>query len=52
MPRRMRMRPSSEQTDELRRLYNINPHPTTEQRQNLASAIGMYVIFDLSILQI
>lgn len=41
VPRRMRMRPSSEQTDELRKLYNINPHPTTEQRQALASSIGM-----------
>ena len=51
IPRRMRMRPSPEQTDELRKLYNINPHPTTEQRNTLASDIGMYVIFDLSILQ-
>ncbi|KAF8807943.1 homeobox-domain-containing protein [Phlegmacium glaucopus] len=41
MPRRLRMRPSSEQTDELKKLYNINPHPTTEQRQALASTIGM-----------
>ncbi|KAF8167423.1 hypothetical protein B0H34DRAFT_681811 [Crassisporium funariophilum] len=41
MPRRMRMRPSSEQTDELRKLYNINPHPTTEQRQALSANIGM-----------
>ncbi|TFK41900.1 hypothetical protein BDQ12DRAFT_696454 [Crucibulum laeve] len=41
MPRRMRMRPSVEQTDELRKLYNINPHPTTEQRQVLSERIGM-----------
>lgn len=41
IPRKIRMRPSSEQTDELRKLYNINPHPTTEQRQALASTIGM-----------
>ncbi|KIM47568.1 hypothetical protein M413DRAFT_62953 [Hebeloma cylindrosporum] len=41
MPRRMRMRPSSEQTEELRKLYNINPHPTTEQRQVLSANIGM-----------
>jgi len=41
MPRRMRMRPSSEQTDELKKLYNINPHPTTEQRQALSASIGM-----------
>ncbi|KAG5645355.1 hypothetical protein DXG03_006417 [Asterophora parasitica] len=41
MPRRMRMRPSVEQTDELRKLYNFTPHPTTEQRQLLAERIGM-----------
>ena len=41
MPRRMRMRPSSDQTEELRKLYNINPHPTTEQRQALSATIGM-----------
>lgn len=41
MPRRMRMRTSSEQTDELKKLYSINPHPTTEQRQMLAASIGM-----------
>lgn len=43
MPRRMRMRPSVEQTEELKQLYNINPHPTTEQRQALSERIGMYV---------
>ncbi|KAG6911360.1 hypothetical protein DXG01_001031 [Tephrocybe rancida] len=41
MPRRMRIRPSAEQTDELRQLYNITPHPTTDQRQHLAERIGM-----------
>ncbi|KAF8963856.1 hypothetical protein BDZ97DRAFT_1661033 [Flammula alnicola] len=41
MPRRMRMRPSTDQIDELRKLYNINPHPTTEQRQALSASIGM-----------
>ncbi|KAG6814008.1 hypothetical protein H0H92_004501 [Tricholoma furcatifolium] len=41
MPRRMRMRPSIEQTDELRKLYNITPHPTSDQRQHLAERIGM-----------
>ncbi|KAF8079049.1 homeodomain transcription factor [Lyophyllum atratum] len=41
MPRRMRMRPSTEQTEELRKLYNITPHPTTDQRQHLAERIGM-----------
>ncbi|KAF5385270.1 hypothetical protein D9615_001159 [Tricholomella constricta] len=41
MPRRMRMRPSAEQTEELRKLYNLTPHPTTDQRQLLAERIGM-----------
>ncbi|KAG5718697.1 Zinc finger homeobox protein 3 [Termitomyces sp. T112] len=41
MPRRLRIRPSPEQTDELRKLYNITPHPTTDQRQLLAERIGM-----------
>ncbi|KAG6846080.1 hypothetical protein H0H87_006444 [Tephrocybe sp. NHM501043] len=41
MPRRMRMRPSAEQADELRKLYNLTPHPTTDQRQHLAERIGM-----------
>ena len=41
MPRRMRVRPTAEQTDELKKLYNINPHPTTDQRQLLADRIGM-----------
>jgi hypothetical protein len=41
MPRKMRMRPSSEQTEELRNLYNINPHPTSEQRQALSATTGM-----------
>lgn len=41
MPRRMRVRPTAEQTDELKKLYNINPHPTTDQRQLLAERIGM-----------
>lgn len=39
--RRMRMRPSPEQHEELRRLYNINPHPSAEERQALADRIGM-----------
>ncbi|KAG6842401.1 hypothetical protein C0991_007531 [Blastosporella zonata] len=41
MPRRMRIRPSPEQTDELRKLFNLTPHPTTDQRQHLAERIGM-----------
>lgn len=41
MPRRMRMRPTTKQTEELRKLYIVNPHPTTDQRQLLAERIGM-----------
>ncbi|KAG6879443.1 hypothetical protein C0992_002574 [Termitomyces sp. T32_za158] len=41
MPRRLRIRPSVEQTDELRKLYNLTPHPTADQRQFLAERIGM-----------
>ncbi|TFK26803.1 hypothetical protein FA15DRAFT_654141 [Coprinopsis marcescibilis] len=41
MPKKMRMRPSSEQTEHLKRLYNINPHPSAEERQALADRIGM-----------
>ncbi|KAG6878306.1 hypothetical protein C0993_008903 [Termitomyces sp. T159_Od127] len=41
MPRKLRIRPSAEQTDELRKLYNITPHPTADQRQFLAERIGM-----------
>lgn len=39
-----RMRTSPEQTEELRRAYALNDHPTSEQRQQLADRIGMYVI--------
>lgn len=45
IPRKMRMRPSSEQAEELKKLYHINPHPTTEQRQALSASIGMSVLF-------
>lgn len=48
MPRRMRMRPSPEQTEELRRVYNVNPHPTTDERQALAERIGMCAVFSIS----
>jgi hypothetical protein len=39
--RRMRLPPSPDQTEELKRLYIINPHPTAEERQALAERIGM-----------
>lgn len=47
MPRRMRMRnrPSSEQTEELRKSYRANPHPTKEDREALGERIGMYVAY-------
>ncbi|EAU92613.1 hypothetical protein CC1G_06624 [Coprinopsis cinerea okayama7 len=41
MPKKMRMRPTNEQTEELKKLYNSNPHPTAEERQALAERIGM-----------
>jgi hypothetical protein len=45
MPRRMRMRnrPSTEQTDELRKSYRSNPHPSKEDREALGERIGMCV---------
>jgi hypothetical protein len=47
MPRKMRMRnrPSTEQTDELQRLYRSNLHPTKEDREALMERIGMYGMF-------
>ncbi|TRM61506.1 hypothetical protein BD626DRAFT_501251 [Schizophyllum amplum] len=36
-----RNRPSPEQLDELRKLFDTTQHPTTEQRQRLAERIGM-----------
>jgi hypothetical protein len=47
MPRRMRMRnrPSTEQTDELRKSYRANPHPTKEDREALGERIGMCVTY-------
>lgn len=43
MPRRMRMRnrPSAEQTDELRKLYRANQHPSKDEREDLGDRIGM-----------
>ncbi|PFH52300.1 hypothetical protein AMATHDRAFT_57354 [Amanita thiersii Skay4041] len=41
LPRKMRMRPTQEQTEQLKKLYNITPHPTPEQRQVLSERIGM-----------
>lgn len=38
---RMRIRPSLSQTEELRKAYLIDPHPTKEQREELGKRIGM-----------
>jgi Homeodomain len=38
---RMRMRPSQSQTDELRKAYVTDAHPTKEQREELGRRIGM-----------
>ncbi len=40
---RMRIRPSLSQTEELRKAYIIDPHPTKEQREELGKRIGMCV---------
>ncbi|RXW24587.1 hypothetical protein EST38_g1278 [Candolleomyces aberdarensis] len=41
LSRKMRMRPTAEQTEELKKLYHLTPHPTSEERQALAERIGM-----------
>ncbi|EMD42305.1 hypothetical protein CERSUDRAFT_110826 [Gelatoporia subvermispora B] len=40
-PRKGRSRPSAVQTEELRKLYDINPHPSKEEREDLGERIGM-----------
>ena len=42
-PRKNRSRPSAVQTEELRKLYDANPHPSKEEREALGRRIGMYV---------
>lgn len=39
--RKARVRPSQQQQDELRNLYNSNPHPSKEDRERLGEKIGM-----------
>ncbi|KAF9270765.1 homeobox-domain-containing protein [Marasmius fiardii PR-910] len=39
--RRMRVRPTPDQTEELKAFFNIVAHPSAEQRQALADRIGM-----------
>ena len=43
MPRKIRIRPTVQQTDELKKLYSINPHPSREEREDLVERTGMYV---------
>ena len=44
MPRKGRSRPSAAQTEELRKLYDANPHPSKEEREELGRRIGMWVV--------
>jgi hypothetical protein len=41
MNRRSRIRPSPEQVEQLKNLFNITPLPSTEEKQALADRIGM-----------
>ncbi|GBE77533.1 hypothetical protein BKA93DRAFT_732421 [Sparassis latifolia] len=41
MPRKARSRPSHAQTDELRKVYDVNQHPSKEEREELGRKIGM-----------
>jgi hypothetical protein len=41
LPRRNRLRPSPDQAEELKRLYDSNPHPSREEREELGARIGM-----------
>ncbi|KAI0931386.1 hypothetical protein AcW2_000288 [Taiwanofungus camphoratus] len=41
MARKARSRPSAAQTEELRKLYDTNPHPSKEEREELGDRIGM-----------
>jgi hypothetical protein len=45
MPRKMRVRPTTQQTDELKKLYNANHHPSREEREDLGERIGMSVVY-------
>lgn len=48
MPRKGRTRPTAAQTEELRKLYDANPHPSKEEREELGLRIIMYVPFTYS----
>ena len=40
----VRNRTTQVQTDELRRVYAMNAHPTKEEREELAERVGMLVV--------
>lgn len=44
MQRKSRSRPSQEQTEELKKFYELKPHPSKEEREALGVKIGMYVL--------
>ncbi|KAI0783406.1 hypothetical protein C8Q75DRAFT_810990 [Abortiporus biennis] len=41
LPKKGRSRPTQAQTEELRKLYDRNPHPSKEEREALGDRIGM-----------
>ncbi|KAI0756284.1 hypothetical protein C8Q80DRAFT_1093182 [Daedaleopsis nitida] len=41
MPRKARSRPTQEQTEELKKFYELKPHPSKEEREALGVKIGM-----------
>jgi hypothetical protein len=43
MPRKMRIRPTAQQTEALKKFYKHNPHPSKEDREELGDRIGMSV---------
>ncbi|KAF5392453.1 hypothetical protein D9757_002287 [Collybiopsis confluens] len=45
--RRSRMRPTTDQVEQLKVLFNVNPLPSTEEKQALANRIGMQVLSSL-----
>ena len=44
VPRKGRSRPSAEQTEELKKLYERKAHPSKEEREALGVRIGMSVL--------
>jgi Homeodomain len=44
MSHKRRMRPNGSQSQQLKEFFNVNPHPSKEERQELGNTIGMYVL--------